>query len=481
MSYFGYNQNFYIIACIGEYLDFYTVNSFCLVFDKMYDVLFNNEHYSKLREVHMQHIAKELFTRVPQLDEECQREMKVKRKDQLKRAPHLFDERSGQAESNWKSQRLIRRRNFFLKYKSIQHIESSFIWFTKNQSIIYDNIRNDILNGIGDILSIEKDHIITSYHNYRRYNKNRWIHPFYDPKTHDILHVYMFSHNNGSRNLHINLPKSAADKLIHCLDDSCIDNWTTINKSMVEIAILRLLSLIIKCESSKLYSFHVLTAIILRNLFKHKCHALARYILFVIDDNFNIINCNRYEFDCNVQFAFKNLNHEYIIYNISKAIPNKKRILKLQEQNKFAINYHNWHMIHKLPKENNNQDKYEMHRQWCQLMNNRNIVFDSVLYNRSAFHSYDEWEEEMEQRVYSRDILWLQHFGSKNCSKYANVDFAFRRCSFVAANYDRTIKDYIDMLGVDAKDRKYIDYYPDWLNSICLLDKTKTEKSTTES
>ena len=70
------------------------------------------------------------------------------------------------------------------------------------------------------------------------------------------------------------------------------------------LIVLSLLNFVINCEQSKLYSNHILVAIVLKSFFKHGCDALTRYIIYLIDKHFDLINLKTKTFDVNIQYGF---------------------------------------------------------------------------------------------------------------------------------------------------------------------------------
>ena len=155
--------------------------------------------------------------------------------------------------------------------------------------------------------------------------------------------------------------------------------------------ILALLNFIINCELSQLYSHHILVSIIIKSLFKNKCHALARYIIYLIDEHFDLINVENKIFDIGIRHGFWTGENwdKFIVYNISSIdnnnsthslVPDEIDVKQIYfdnmnidsiYKNKFAIvqEHKPTFIVHDTsPNCVDLEAQYELHRQWCQFI-----------------------------------------------------------------------------------------------------------------
>ena len=224
----------------------------------------------------------------------------------------------------------------------------------------------------------------------------------------------------------------------------------------------------LNCEKSELYSNHILVAIILKSLFKHKCHSLARYIIYLIDKHFDLISVKNKTFDINIQYGFWSCSNEddsdlldvntssFIIYNIDNNVKDRS---KLKDNCKIVFTEEDRKKLEeKIP--DNLKSQYELHRQWCQYIKADWYIPSDAIGSNANVRKYfvDEYS------MYVRDLIYIQVFGGQNVSKKHKISVENRRKFFYYMDCEtvdtKRVRQIITPLAPIVDD---IDYYPKWL------------------
>ena len=328
------------------------------------------------------------------------------------------------------------------------------IYFSNNVASICDDICKNIVS-LSDVDKISREYAEYHIELVGESKKKGW-----DPHTWiTLIPPKCWTKRVYGRSIHVKCSKKTKRKLL-----------TSFIKSN-GFNILTLLNFVINCEKSQLYSNHILVAIILKSLFKYKCHLLARYIIYLIDKYFDLINVKDKIFDINIQYGFWSCTHDgsdhldvntspFIIYNIDSNVEDR-------DMTKSKITFTKDERIkleEKVPDDLESQ--YELHRQWCQYIKYDWYIPGEISGLHVHQYLYDEWS------VYLRDLIYIQAFEGENVIKKHNISVENRRKFFYYVDCEKVERNRVPLapltwvIGPIIPIHKDINFYPKWLSRV---------------